>query len=323
MKQFQKEEVIGHWLHIFRALNIKIAEDGRHCKCPMCGRDGTKGLRLTPNNDRGEWICTCGNGDGWKLVTGVRGCDFKAALELVGEVVRVAGPLKTVAPREQKLKTIDDIRRMFDGAVAYKTGDLIDLYLGNRGLTARPNQQTFLHLGLRHPVTRKKHAAICGLWQMPNGEVVGFHRTYLDRHGDKLPEVDKNQQKLMTPKIIQSNSGGAHRMMDVGESKVLGLGEGFETSLALAEMMDIPAWDCTNNILLEKFVPPDCLLEQVDHFVIAIDRDRKFAGQKSSYILANRLAIRYGKSVDLVMPDKRGHDVLDILNKKCGMVPLL
>ena len=232
--------------------------------------------------------------------------------------MKVTGGLKAVQPHEPNLKKTCDLRRMISGATRYQEGDSIDTYLGQRGLTARPNQNVWLHPGMIHPETHKKHKVICDLWYMPNGEVAAFHRTYLDEYGCKLEGVKQN--KLMSPKTVKSLSGGACRLMDIGEEAAMCIGEGKESALACSQFMGgMPAWACTTSNLLEKFQLPERIADQVDHFVIPIDADRKFAGQKSSFELARRLRVNYGKTVNLIMPDKLGCDCLDIVNGACGM----
>ena len=322
IKPWQKEEATGKWLSIYRGLGISIREDGKHGKCPLCGRDGNKGMRMVDYKGNGQCICTCSPDgiDGWSIVQHVLNVDFGGAIDLVADLVKVSGGLKDIRMPEPELKTLLDLRKMFSGAKRYKTGDMIDAYLTNRGLSARPSQQIWLNSGLFHPETKKKHPAVCGLWQTQMGEVVAFHRTYLDGHGCKLEGVKSS--KLMSPKIVKSLSGGAIRMMALkDDDDVLCIGEGLETSLACSQLIsDYPAWCCTTNVLLEKFELPEQVADQITHFIIPVDADRKFAGQASAFALAKRLRISYGKTVNLVMPDKLGCDCLDILNGKCEMI---
>lgn len=331
MKPFDKSDAVGHWLHIYRAAGIAIDESGtKHGKCPLCGRDGAKGMRYTDTTGNGQCICTCKPDgiDGWGLLQEFKWGsqnpeNFKKALDFVQEIIRVGGELKKVRPREEKLMSPIKLRKMVKDIVPYKTGDMIDSYLTSRGILARPSQRVGLHPGLMHQATKKSHPVMCGLWQMPDGRVPGFQRTFFDNHGGILTDVVKDQRKLMTRKTIASNTGGAIRMMDVGDSTVLGLSEGIESGLALADYMGwgqglkTPVWACTTANLLERWVMPPEVEEQVDCFVIAVDADKSFTGQAASYILAKRLRLK-GKIVNLVTPDKLGCDIVDIMNNKCG-----
>lgn len=330
MKPFQKEDAAGHWLHIYRAAGIAIDESGKHGKCPLCGREGTKGLRYTDTTGNGQCICTCKPDgiDGWGMLQefhyGSQNPEnFKKALDIVREIIRVGGELKKVSPREKKLMSPLKLREMVRNIVPYKTGDMIDSYLTSRVIKARPSQRVGLHSGLVHPATKKLHPVMCGLWQMADGRVPGFLRTFLDNHGGILTDVEEDQRKLMTRKTIASNTGGCIRMIELGESRVLGLSEGIESGLALADYMgweqgiETPVWACTTANLMERWVMPPEVEEQVDCFVIAVDADYSFTGQAASYALAKRLRLK-GKCVNLVTPDKLGCDLVDIVNGKCG-----
>ena len=328
MKPFQKEDAIGHWLRIYRASGIAIDESGKHGKCPLCGREGAKGMRYTDTTGNGQCICTCQPKgiDGWGLLQefhyGSQNQEnFKRTLDIVREIIRVSGPLKKLNPRKEKLMSPLELRGMVKDIVPYKTGDMIDSYLTSRGIKARPSQRVGLHPGLVHPVTKKLHPVMCGLWQMPDGRVPGFQRTFFDNHGGILTDVEKGQRKLMTRKTIASNTGGSIRMMDIGGSTVLGLSEGIESGLALSEFMgtETPVWACTTANLLERWVMSPEVEEQVDCFVIAVDADASFTGQAASYALAKRLRLK-GKCVNLVIPDKLGCDLVDIVNNNCGFI---
>lgn len=320
MVTFQKEQAVGCWLDIFRGLSIDIREDGKHGPCPLCGRDGTRGMRFIDTDGSGFCICSCCQEkglDGWGVVKAKFDVDFVGAIELVSELYMSAGSLKRVEPKEVKVKTKEELLRMFGKGTRYKTGDMIDGYFKGRGLAARPDQHVWL-CPQWHKETKKDHPAICSLLHMPDGQVGSYHRTYLDGHGGKLSGVDK--KKMMSPKIVKSTAGGCVRLMDLGETTILCLGEGIETALAMSEIFEQPAWATTTAVMLKKWVPPKAVLDQVDHFIIGIDRDRSFTGQADSFALARRLVLDYKKTVNLAMPDKPGFDMADVVNGICGYI---
>lgn len=302
--KFDKEQVIGKWLSIFRNLGIEVDETGRHSKCPLCGREGTKGIRVTDNNGSGSWICCCGNGDGWDLIQQKFSTDFKGAVEVVAEVI---GHSEYIEPMEKKKITSEDLRKMFIGAERYSEGDHVDEYLGARGLTARPEQNIWCHKAAWHSETRNCHPAMFALFTDKNGMAVSFHRTYLDGAGGKLEGVDCN--KKMSPALVDSLSGGAVRLFPHEESSVLGIAEGIETALAAYQDFAVPFWAATTAILLEKWVPP----ENITDVVIVGDNDRTFTGQAAAYSLAKRLVISFKKNISVYIPEITGSDWLDMV----------
>lgn len=60
--------VIGRWADIFNYYGLPPITGKKHYQgeCTICGRKGK--FRIDNKDERGEWICTCGAGDGWKLL---------------------------------------------------------------------------------------------------------------------------------------------------------------------------------------------------------------------------------------------------------------
>lgn len=310
---FDKEQARGCWLSILRNLGIEIGDETgrRHFTCPLCGREKTKGMRFTDKAGAGTWICTCGNGDGWDLVQQKFSVDFKGAVETVSEVIGYSQP---VAPKEKKKITRDDLNNMFKGATSLSYGDLVDKYLSNRGLTARPTQNVFFKRAAYHAETKQRHPAMFALFHMPVGQAVAFHRTFLRNDGTKLDGVNSN--KMMSPALVDSLSGGAVRLFDHSERDVMGIAEGIETALAASQDFGCPFWAATTAILMEKWEPP----EGIKTVIVVGDRDTSFTGQAAAYALAKRLAVTKKLNVTVYFPDKTGMDWLDVVNKKCGCI---
>ena len=60
---------------------------------------------------------------------------------------------------------------------------------------------------------------------------------------------------------------------------------------------------------MEGFVPP----KGVRELIICGDNDRNFTGQKSAYLLANRLAVKNNFPIEVRIPQTVGFDWLDVL----------
>jgi putative DNA primase/helicase len=128
----------------------------------------------------------------------------------------------------------------------------------------------------------------------PDGTLQSAHRIYV---GEVSP-----RKKLMRP--IDTVKGGAIRLFDVADT--VGIAEGVETAVACYERDLVPTWAALSATILEQFQPP----EGVTTVIVYGDHDPNYAGQRSAYVLANRL-VREGYSVDVQIPSVPG-DWLDI-----------
>jgi len=170
-----KQESIGRWYGIFSSLGIEIPDSpGKHGKCPLCKRE--KHFRVDNKDGRGTWICTCGSGDGFKLVQEVLNCGFKGAIEYVASVIGKIEPIKY--PKE---KTINPgiLRKIFEGSVPASKDNLVGSYLTGRGIDLVPKVLRY-HPACYEPETRKKIPAMLAIVRLPSGEAVTIHRTFLD-----------------------------------------------------------------------------------------------------------------------------------------------
>ena len=72
-----KQAAIGRWSEIFEYYGLPGITGKNHFKgeCPLCGRKGK--FRCDDKNGTGSFICVCGSGDGWTLLTGATGKEFK------------------------------------------------------------------------------------------------------------------------------------------------------------------------------------------------------------------------------------------------------
>lgn len=296
-----KAEAKGKWPGIYSALGIDVG-DGRHGKCPMCGhkdnfRCDDKGI--------GAWICTCGAGDGWKLLQEVLGCDFRSAIEQVSEIV---GKIKPSKYAKEKKTDPASLRKLFLESSKIEPGDLAHDYLKGRGLNLFPAQLRYIPKCWELETKKDQHAMLAVV-RNPDGTAVTIHRTYLDILGGKLA-IEK-PKKIMPG--IEKIVGGAIRLFEPAEHGTLGIAEGIETAIECTDRFAVPTWSAINSTMLEHFIPPQGIKKM---FVFG-DNDKNFAGQKAAYVLANRLVLKHKVEVEVIIPSEIG-DWLDIQNKKCG-----
>lgn len=293
------DAAVGKWVGILKHLGIEESYlRDKHGPCPLCG--GSDRFRFDDKDGRGTWYCNqCGAGDGMRLAIEFTGLDFKAAAAQIDEIV---GNVEIQAVKQKpKQDPLVRLKRIARGAKPVDGINPVRLYLRSRGL--RPTRKikyrpAMAYYEKGYP-TRYFPAMIC-LFQSPEGKPITYHATYLTEKGEKAPV--SAVKKIMPPN--GEMAGGAIRLTDIYEH--IGLAEGVETALAVTEMYGLPCWATATAAMLESFEPP----EGVSRVTVFGDNDENFAGQKSAYVAANKLALR-GVAVDVCIPHQRGSDFAD------------
>ena len=291
-----RAEAAGRWIDIFRALGIDVREDGKHGPCPSCG--GKDRFRFDNKEGRGDYYCSgCGAGDGFILVEKVMSTDIRGAMEAVSNVI--GSCQKNTVPKEKPISA-GIFRKMFVESSPATGSDLVGLYLQSRGLSTIPTMLRYSK-ACWDSETKKDQRAMLAVVTLPDGTASTMHRTYLDVEGGKL--AIEQPKKLMP--VLVKGKGGAIRLMEPVEG-LIGLAEGIESAIAASEDMNIPVWAAVSTAMMEAFDPPP----DIKCVVIIADNDRNYAGQKSAYVLANKLV---KKKIDAIVhvPDIPGQDWLD------------
>lgn len=298
----------GKWTSILSQLGLDHHYlSGKHTDCPLCGAE-KKWFRFDNKGGRGSFICTsCGSGDGFQLAERFLGVDFKTVAKRVEEL---AGAIKfTPVKVADNEKAGAAISRVWRESLPLEVGDPVWQYLTGRGLSlkVRPVSIRF-HPGLEYrddEVRLGKFPAMVAMVADAQGRAVTIHRTYL-QDGKKAPVPQP--KKLMTPR--GPIAGGAIRLCSAAASDVFGIAEGIETALAAQQHFGIPVWSCISTSGIESFVPP--VEADGKKLVIYADHDENFAGQKSAYALAFKLAVKKF-DVEVRVPPSTG-DWLDHLD---------
>lgn len=269
----------GRWPDILARLGIDESFlINRHGPCPICG--GVDRYRFDDKSEGAYFCGGCGPGFGIDLVMKFHGWDFAKA---AAEVDKVLGVAKLSSP--QKPKKDPRIRlNMIRQELQPVTGSInpVRLYLRSRGFSDVPPTLRY------HPAMRYydqgslvgTYPAMVALVVSPDGKPVTYHVTHLDQHGRKaaVPAV----RKILPP--ARGLPGGAIRLAPA--EKHLGVAEGIETAMAVTRDYGIPCWAVLSTSGMESFDPPP----GIERVTIFSDNDERFAGQKSAFILANRLA---------------------------------
>ena len=293
-----KDAAKGKWHGILSHFGLTDKQlSGRHCPCPYC--DGKDRFRFT-DRGTGDYFCnSCGNGDGFQLIMKTTGMSFhEVAVEIDGivgnikqEIIKMPDTDKAAALLKRissELTPIDDNTRT---------------YLKYRGVPACSGMRS--HPGLTYYEDGKpvgKYSAMVTRFTAQDGSLCTYHITYL-QGGKKAPV--SSPKKIMP--VCQPMAGGCINLTPVAEH--IGITEGVESALACMDRFNLPVWASSNTAMLEAFEPP----QGIKSLIIYADNDANYAGQKSAYILANRLALQ-GLSVDVLMPPNVG-DFCDQINR--------
>jgi putative DNA primase/helicase len=287
----------GRWREILPRLGVDSRFlNKRHGPCPVCG--GKDRFRFDDREGSGSYFCNkCGAGTGLLLVRKLHSWDHATACRAVHEIIgrdpehdrrdtRPAG--ETAAARRGRLEQL---------LAEARQDSIVKRYLAARGLTVIP---AVLH---GHPrLTYADNGSFLGRFPAmlapvidPDGNLQSVHRTYL---------ADVPTRKKLMP-AVETVRGAAVRLFDPAET--LGVAEGIETAIAAYELFGVPTWATISTAIMEGFVPP----AGVQHLIVFADHDANYAGQKSAYALAQRLA---GKvRIRVRIPPEPDTDWLDVL----------
>lgn len=287
----------GRWPSILNHFGIPVEclNPRKHFKCPKDG-SGEDRFRFSDKNGSGSYFCACstGNKGGMSLLMCCKDWTYAQAASEVEKIVGTVMPTpvqETPDPRP-RLKALQDS--------CVLPLEAVSKYLELRGL--EPSGQT-----RQAKVRYWEDGQPQGLYDAMVHKVTGadgkpltFHVTYLD--DGKKAEVP-TQRKLLP--AVGPLAGAAIRLAK--EDVVMGIAEGVETALAASVLHAVPVWSAINTTLLEKFEPP----EVCKVLWIFGDSDKSFAGQKSAYVLAERM-VKKGLEVHVMLPPM-GEDWNDVL----------
>lgn len=298
----------GRWYGILTSMGLAESYlTGKHGPCPIC-KCGEDRWRWDNKDGSGSFFCnqcTPRAGNGVQLIQKLVGCNFPEALEKIQSIV---GGCEKVENQKTKTDPKVALNKLWKDSIPLTGSDNVSIYLHNRGLTLMPDNIKFCAKCYQSD-TRKELPAMIARVQSADGRPVSLHRTYLQGSG----KADIESPKKLMPGTEPLN-GGAVRLFspenNLFESGTLGIAEGIETAIAATQLSQIATWAAISTSLLEAWIPPD----NIKNIVIFADHDANFAGQKSAYILANKL---YNRDflVSVEMPDEVG-DFNDVLTGK-------
>jgi putative DNA primase/helicase len=306
-----RQHARGQWFVILTMLGLDSQYlRNRHGPCPVCG--GTDRFRWDDRNGDGTFYCNqCGAGSGFDLVMRTHACSFSQAARLVNQVIGThpssfPGRNPSLSHPERSQASIRSaLNALWRGANPIRTGDPVDLWLRNRGISL-PAPPMNLHAAtrLRHagpPVSF--HPAMLARVTDPSGRPVTIHRTWLTAAGTKAPV---NPVRMFCPGTVPP--GSAVRLAPA--APLLGVAEGIETALAAQLLFGFPVWACLSAARLSTFEP----IADTQRLVVCADNDASATGQRAAYTLASRLSTHL--TIEIRIPDQPDTDWNDVLRQR-------
>ncbi|MGV0879458.1 toprim domain-containing protein [Martelella sp. FLE1502] len=271
----------GRWTSILLDLGIdRTFLTKKHGPCPFCG--GKDRFRYTDIGGTGGWICNqCGHGSGIDWVMRAMSVDFKGAADMVRPLVESATPETVQEIPEWKKR--EWMNQLWKDSRPVVQGDPVWLWFNRRvgGFNIPKTIRYCERCEYKFGGVHEYHPAMVAMIHGPDGKPCSLHRTYLTKDGRK---ASVSNVRMMMPSNMAD--GAAIRLCEPGEA--MGLAEGIETAASFMKLFNVPTWAVMNATMLEKWEPP----EIVKRVFIGGDNDQNFRGQKATFTLANRLALR-------------------------------
>ncbi len=296
-----KGEAVGRWPGIFSSLGIDVGQ-GKHQPCPVCP-GGKDRFRFDDKDGNGTYFCNqCGAGNGWTLIQKYFNLGFVESVKKVSGIIGVVE--MTPAKQKPTISPSKMLNELWKASLPLKGSDPVCCYLHSRSLVLEPDDVRYCP-DCYESDTKKHIPAMVAMFRNQTGSGVTLHRTYL---GDRCKADIPSPKKIMPGK--EKLSGGVVRLFPAKDNKI-GIAEGIETAIACKQIYNVPTWAALTSGLLEAFEPPEGIRE----VVIYGDNDANFAGERSAYVLANRL---YKKDflVSVYIPDKPGYDWCDVMAER-------
>jgi putative DNA primase/helicase len=290
----------GKWHDILSRLGVDGKYlTGKHSSCPVCG--GKDRFRFDDKGGRGSWICSsCGAGDGFALVSKVKGMTLAEAKDIV-EPLLPSVEAKPVRQPISEGEARSKAKKFWSTTTAVTEESPVAQYMINR-LGKWVDSDAIRMAYQAHPAEKGSNYPVMAAKVSDHaGGGVSVHRTFLLPTGRKAGHLSPN--KMLMQGVLPQ--GSAIRLFPVTDH--MAVAEGIETALAAFLWTGIPTWSAINAPLMKSFDPP----KSVKKLTIFSDNDANYTGQSAAYELARRLVMGRNISVEVRVPPKKGEDWLD------------
>lgn len=244
----------------------------RHIKeCPICGKKDK--FRLDNYKGEGNWVCTCGSGNLFKLIELVHNLSFKDIAKQIDDAFNYKPTIQT----KKKDNNLERCMARVKSASKVK-GTNVEEYLRSRGIYEVPKRGVFCSNGNMLSVAVD-----------PYGNPAYQHETFLD--GNKKANV-KVQKKMLS---LSNSTPESYCVRLYDSASTLGISEGIETALSARQIYKCNVWSTLNAGGMEKFKAPP----GVKHLIIFADNDKNGAGLAAA-TRCGHLAVRQSKDIEKV-----------------------
>ncbi|EPG9803516.1 primase-helicase zinc-binding domain-containing protein [Providencia stuartii] len=271
------EAVIGRWPEVFEYYKLPPITGKKHYQgeCPICGKKGK--FRIDNKNGKGTWICSCGAGDGWKLLELTQQKDFRVLASEIDRLIGNSYSGQAVPHAKSDVKaTRSKVIARFASLIPLKDTSA-HRYLMSRGINVLPSQH------VRYSNTQQN--GFTSLWSIATddrGAGCYLHRTFLDGEKKANFEGNKRLTKLQEDNYLDFAGSIAIRMSPVAST--LGIAEGIETALSCQQVYGCNTWSTLNANFMRKFRAP----KGVKHLIIFADTDSNGTGLAAAFECGNR-----------------------------------
>lgn len=303
--------------------------------CPLCydGKNGAHRFRFDNKGGLGTWFCQqCGAGNGYTLIerfTGMSKVEILKFLDSGTNSLSSEAPMKRFTfedadfSAEQVKKNRAKLVEVSSSSRTLVNNDPVSRYLSNRvpgcdlskispDIRYHPGLKFFEHGEGGRYINRGTFPTMVARVVDAGGNAITLHRTYLTTNGTKAPLEDAKKQM----KGIRKLDGAAIRLVEVPESRTLGLTEGIETGFAVATgyRYRINVWSLLNcgNLALADI--PEGRFDKIIIFADHDKVDRKHGyrpGEHFALVLKERLE-KMGYEVEIKIPQEEGTDFADV-----------
>lgn len=287
--------VTGNWAAVFELYKLPPITGKHHYKgdCPICGKKGK--FRIDDKDGSGSWICVCGSGNGWSLLTLATGKEFPTLAKEVDRLLGNEYKPDDNAPQKKESKAASVKDRFL--SLSYIPESPAVEYFHNRGIYMLPWRGVRYSVGEHYDAVSEKIPCLYAVASNDYGEPVFKHYTFI-RDGKKA-DVE-SPRKMHT--VQEFDGSVAVKFMDAGA--VLGIAEGIETALSAWSVYHMPCWATLSAALLKKFrAPPG-----VDELYIFADNDKNGTGLAAAFHCGNanllskndirKVTVRWPKTVN-------------------------
>jgi len=300
----------GRWFSIYEHFGIDVGI-GLHQPCPLC--QGVDRFRI--ERDGSAYYCNgCNPGTALTLVQKYLGITFPETLERIQKIIGGGHTIKMDTGQNNKMSEADVkkmLNKVWTESIPLTGDDPASKYLKSRGLILQPDNVRYCEKCYESDSKTFMPAMVCRI-QNHEGKPVSLHRLYLGETGKA--DIEKPKKLMPGTEVLR---GCAVRLFSPEDPRfedgVLGICEGVETAMSAAQGQGIATWAAISSTILETWQPP----KNIREVIIFGDNDTSFCGQKSAYLLANRLYLK-DLIVTVQIPEERGTDWNDVLIKQKG-----